>query len=107
MTDAQATKCAACGEVKPTPLRRDEMGGYICLSCIDANLTAQSDRIKELEGALAPFASDPMGVGELIWGGMPDDAGGTITIRLGDIRRASRALNTSPPTRKENEGNRT
>lgn len=34
----QATNCAVCGERKHTPLRRDEMGGYVCLTCIDKEL---------------------------------------------------------------------
>jgi hypothetical protein len=34
----QSTNCAVCGERKHTPLRRDEMGGYVCLSCIDKEL---------------------------------------------------------------------
>ncbi len=34
----QATNCAGCGEYKHTPLRIDEMGGYVCLTCIDRKL---------------------------------------------------------------------
>ena len=34
----QATVCAVCGERKHTPLRNDEMGGYVCLTCIDREL---------------------------------------------------------------------
>ncbi|MDE2097626.1 MAG: hypothetical protein KGL39_10295 [Patescibacteria group bacterium] len=34
----QATNCAVCGQHKHTPLRNDEMGGYVCLTCIDAEL---------------------------------------------------------------------
>lgn len=34
----QATDCAGCGKHKHTPLRRDEMGGYVCLTCIDKRL---------------------------------------------------------------------
>lgn len=40
----QATHCAACGEYKHTPLRRDEMGGYVCLNCIDERLAFLSGR---------------------------------------------------------------
>lgn len=40
VVEPQATKCAGCGEHKSTPLRRDDMGGYVCLTCIDAELTA-------------------------------------------------------------------
>lgn len=35
----QATNCAGCGKHKHTPLRNDEMGGYVCLTCIDKELT--------------------------------------------------------------------
>ena len=34
----QSTKCAGCGKEEHTPLRRDEMGGYVCLTCIDKEL---------------------------------------------------------------------
>lgn len=34
----QATNCAGCGKYKHTPLRRDEMHGYVCLTCIDKKL---------------------------------------------------------------------
>ncbi|WP_248313168.1 hypothetical protein [Bosea sp. F3-2] len=37
-SSTQATACAACGEHKHTPLSRDEMGGYVCLTCIDKRL---------------------------------------------------------------------
>lgn len=30
--------CAGCGQEKICPIKRDEMGGYVCLSCIDAKL---------------------------------------------------------------------
>lgn len=30
--------CAGCGEFKETPLKREEMGGYVCLTCIDNRL---------------------------------------------------------------------
>lgn len=36
----QATMCACCGEHKPTPLRVDRLGGYVCLSCIGTALAA-------------------------------------------------------------------
>lgn len=32
---SNSTTCASCGELKVTPLRRDEMGGYVCLTCIE------------------------------------------------------------------------
>lgn len=29
------SNCAICKEFKVTPLRRDDLGGYICLSCFE------------------------------------------------------------------------
>ena len=37
-SSTQATNCASCGEHKHTPLRIDNMGGYVCLTCIDKKL---------------------------------------------------------------------
>lgn len=34
----QETNCAGCGVRKHTPLRVDDMGGYVCLTCIDNRL---------------------------------------------------------------------
>ena len=36
----QHTICAVCGKDKHTPLRRDDMGGYVCLTCIDREMDA-------------------------------------------------------------------
>lgn len=54
----QSTMCP-CGEVRHTPLRRDHMGGYVCLTCIDKELDrllAERDtltsRLQEAEKAL-------------------------------------------------------
>lgn len=47
-SSTQSTKCV-CGEVKHTPLRRDEMGGYVCLTCIDKRLDAVADIEKAAE----------------------------------------------------------
>lgn len=35
---SQATKCAMCSEHKHTPLRNDDLGGYICFTCIEKEL---------------------------------------------------------------------
>lgn len=32
------SNCAICHEFKVTPLRRDDLGGYICLSCFERSL---------------------------------------------------------------------
>jgi hypothetical protein len=37
-SSTQETSCAWCDKRKHTPLRRDEMGGYVCLTCIDRRL---------------------------------------------------------------------
>jgi hypothetical protein len=37
-TSTQATICAGCLQRKHTPIRNDEMGGYVCLTCIDKEL---------------------------------------------------------------------
>ncbi len=34
----QKATCAACKQHKATPLRRDEMGGYVCLTCVETEL---------------------------------------------------------------------
>jgi len=46
----QATHCAVCGELKHTPLRNDEMGGYVCLTCIDREL----ERLQKLHHPTFP-----------------------------------------------------
>lgn len=40
LLDAHVSRkpCAECGESKPLPLRRDDMGGYVCLSCVEKRL---------------------------------------------------------------------
>lgn len=36
--EEQHTICAACLQDKPTPLRIDRMGGYVCLTCVDKQI---------------------------------------------------------------------
>ena len=45
----QHTVCAGCFVDKPTPLRRDEMGGYVCLTCVDKRLDALSKELLALD----------------------------------------------------------
>jgi hypothetical protein len=52
-SQTQHTRCAACGQDKHTPLRRDEMGGYVCLVCIDKRLDEYPVR-----GYVSPLAAD-------------------------------------------------
>lgn len=49
-SSTQTTKCAGCGEHKHTPLRRDEMGGYVCLTCIDKALAKPACSPADLDG---------------------------------------------------------
>jgi len=44
----QQTICAVCGKLKSTPLRRDEMGGYVCLACVDKFLDVLQNQYKEM-----------------------------------------------------------
>lgn len=46
-TSKQATCCAVCGKHKHTPLRNDEMGGYVCLTCIDQELERLQSAAKQ------------------------------------------------------------
>lgn len=63
----QKTKCAGCGEQKHTPLRKDSMGGYVCLTCIDKRMTELSERLGELEDTDVPqYASRIKALEELI-----------------------------------------
>lgn len=52
MSTEQHTKCAVCGKDKHTPLRRDEMGGYVCLTCIEAKIDKLEERNAQLEKEL-------------------------------------------------------
>lgn len=40
------TVCSVCGELKETPLRRDDMG-YVCLACIDKELTKLRRKLED------------------------------------------------------------
>ncbi len=57
----QSTTCAACGLLKNTPLRRDEMGGYVCLTCADKRLDhavkfeAAIEKINDIRNSIIGF----------------------------------------------------
>lgn len=56
-----------------------------------ADLAAKDAKIARLREALKPFVpQEPMAT--LLWGDSPDEAIGSISIRLGDFRRARSAL---------------
>ena len=50
----QATVCACCLENKATPLRRDEMYGYVCLQCVEVRL----DGVVTLEAKVAALEAE-------------------------------------------------
>lgn len=72
-SSTQATRCARCGEHKHTPLRRDEMHGYVCLTCIDAELERHADEPRySTEAVLAllnELPSEPV-MSTKQWGGI-------------------------------------
>jgi hypothetical protein len=43
---AQHTKCSVCLEDKPTPIRNDAMGGYVCLTCVDKELERLQEEVE-------------------------------------------------------------
>jgi len=57
-SSTQETECASCGERKHTPLRRDEMGGYVCLTCIDKQLDIQGAKRAKDDESLWNFWND-------------------------------------------------
>lgn len=70
---------------------------YVRADLYDAAIQALEALTKErdeLRGALKPFLGDAT-MELLLWGGMPDDALGTVSVCLGDFRRA-RAAQRSP-----------
>ena len=54
----QHTDCAMCGADKHTPLRRDDLGGYVCLSCIDKQLSEQTTDIEGYEQQVASLTKE-------------------------------------------------
>lgn len=44
--------CATCGKNRHTPLRRDDMGGYVCLQCVDERLTKLASMAKRIAEAM-------------------------------------------------------
>lgn len=63
-----------------------------------ARLEQAEARVKELEAALRLFVRpDDETMEGILWGDMPDDAPGSITIKLRDIRIARAALKEPKP----------
>jgi hypothetical protein len=48
----QHTRCAKCGLDKPTPYRRDDLGGYVCLTCVENYLNETIVRLEACEDKL-------------------------------------------------------
>lgn len=44
--------CAKCLRKKPLPYRRDDLGGYVCLACVEKYLDLLIDKCRDLEMAL-------------------------------------------------------
>jgi len=59
-TTESETKCAGCKKRKPTPLRNDAMGGYVCLTCIDRELNRLQSRLRWLHDC-STGQTDPEG----------------------------------------------
>lgn len=59
-TKTHKTNCAVCGEFKETPLRRDEIGGYVCLSCIDKHFDMLKEKHKSEIAELVSFINKIM-----------------------------------------------
>jgi hypothetical protein len=49
------TTCAMCGKLKECPLRRAEMRGYVCLTCVNERLnnctcSSYGDKNRDVKG---------------------------------------------------------
>jgi hypothetical protein len=64
-----------------------------------AVIERENARLRE---ALKPFVFGDADIERIIYAGVPDDKPGTITIKMGDIRRARTAL--APPAPPASEG---
>lgn len=54
----QITMCCACLKQKHTPVRNDNLGGYICGGCLENAYESTEARAKELESVLQRFIDD-------------------------------------------------
>lgn len=61
----QQTECDGCGNLKHTPLRRDEMGGYVCLTCIDKQLDNHEELRDEMTALIIFMRSDDNQLGAI------------------------------------------
>lgn len=64
-------KCAKCGEIKELPFRRDEMGGYVCVHCVDHELTYLAAEVQRLRDELEKVID--------VWDDVPSNVVGIST----------------------------
>ena len=72
-----------------------ECKGDTVVCAAPPNVSALQERVRVLEEALRPFVIGSAEREHLLWGHLPDDAPGTTTTKLGDYRRARKALGGS------------
>jgi hypothetical protein len=94
-SSTQATECAGCGQRKHTPLRRDEMGGYVCLTCID-------QRLDELSGIGSPM-TEPRGCAACDRGDFMLGHADWCPKRNEEPQHTTPTMNTTPTMTKELE----
>jgi hypothetical protein len=83
----QETECAGCRVRKHTPLRVDEMGGYVCLTCIDKKLTefydAPAPAVVTVQLVIGSTYESSRGFGRLLYMGETQDIDGWLpTFRM-------------------------
>ncbi len=76
MDGIHRTTCAVCGHLKETPMRRDELGGYVCLTCVD----------KRLDQFLKPITREQKN----------DNKGQSASERLRDIQKKTKGHTPYP-----------
>lgn len=74
------------------PMAGDERGHFSC-----AKVDALASELGRVKAALKPFCFGDPTIERILYDGMPDDAPGTFTIKLGDIRAARAALQEPSP----------
>jgi hypothetical protein len=86
MGDKRALTCADCAYslAETGPIKMEVMSHL--------GQAEPYKRIAELEAALRPFVFGDPALEEILYADMADDASGTVTIKLRDIRRARKAL---------------
>jgi hypothetical protein len=52
------SECAKCGVKKVLPYRRDDLGGYVCLTCVEQYLDATIGKLRDLEARFAKIDAE-------------------------------------------------